>query len=216
MANTDSTLVKFRCRVSYVNLASPAKPMEGQETDVPKFRLECRIPKGDESLVAIRKAMKEAWLKKFGTDVKQWKALFREPNFFENHLSIDGKDGFFLRDGKYHSGDSEGYVDEVYFSASNKNRPVCGKLVKGGWKRLVDEDEIRDVIYSGCYCYVVIQCYAYDNKAAKAQGLGASVQAVVFAEDGDRLSGSRVSDKDMNDMFGEESDPEASDEDMIV
>ena len=160
--------------------------------------------------------MKEAWLKKFGTDKKQWKPLFREDNFFETHLSIDGKDGFFLRNGKFHSGDSEGYLGEVYFSASNKTRPICGKLVKGGWKRLVDEDDIRETIYSGCYCDVVIQCYAYDNKAAKAQGIGASVQAVVFAEDGERLSGSRMSDKDMNDLFGEEADPEALDEDELI
>ena len=212
----NETTVKIRGRVSFVNVATPAKPLKGQEESTPKYRLECRLDKNDEALVRIRKAAKEAWVKKFGTDKKQWKALFREDGFFENHLSIDGKDGFFLRDGKYHSGDSEGYENAVYFSASNQERPICGKLVKNGWKRLLTEDDIRETIYSGSYCDVVIQVFAYDNTSAKAQGVGASLQAVVFAEDGERLGGGRISNKEMDEMFGEECDPDAEDEDFEV
>ena len=209
-------LVKFRARISYVNLAEPAKPMEGQDDAIPKFKIECRLQKEDSSLKKIRSAMKEAYVEKFGTDKKQWKPLFREEDFFEEHLSIDGKDGFFLRDGKYHSSGDESYADEVFFTATNKTRPVCGKLVKGGWKKLEDPEDIREVLYSGCYADVVIQVYPYENKAAKATGVGASLQAVVFAEDGERLGGGRLSDKDMTDMFGEAVDPEAEDDDMLV
>ena len=57
-------------------------------------------------------------------------------------------------------------------------------------------------------------------RIASAQGLadgdGAFLQAVVFAEDGERLGGGRISDKDMTDMFGEAVDPEAEDDDMLV
>ena len=71
-------LVKFRARISYVNLAEPAKPMEGQDDAIPKFKIECRLPKDDSFLKKIRSAMKEAYVEKFGTDKKQWKPLFRE------------------------------------------------------------------------------------------------------------------------------------------
>lgn len=209
-------LVKFRARISYVNLAEPARPMEGQEDAVPKFKVECRLPKNDTSLAKIREAMKEAYIEKFGTDIKQWKPLFREEGFFENHLSIDGKDGFFLRDGKYHSSGDESYFEEVFFTASNKNQPVCGKRVKGGWKRLNTPEDIRETLYSGCYAEVVIQVYAYENKAAKSTGVGASLQAVVFAEDGERLGGGRISEREMTDLFGEAVDPEAEDDDLVV
>lgn len=209
-------LVKFRARISYVYLAEAAKPMEGQENSVPKFKVECRLPKGDPALKKIRAAMKEAFVSEFGTDKKQWKPLFREEDFFEEHLSTDGKDGFFIRDGKYHSSGDESYTDEVFFNATNKSRPVCGKLVKGGWKKLEDPEDIRDALYPGCYADVVIQVFAYNNKATKSIGVGASLQAVVFAEDGERLGGGRISDKDMTDMFGEAVDPEAEDDDMLV
>lgn len=214
MATKDPATVKFRCRVSYVFLAEPGKPMEGQEDDTPKYRMECRIPKGDPSLKEIREAMKFAWIKKFGSDKDNWKPLFREEGFFENHLCLSDSDGFFLRDGSYHSGDSSEYKDEVYFSASNKIRPICGKYVKGGWKNLSgDPESIRETIYSGCYCDVVIKCFAYDNKK---KGIGASLQAVIFAEDGERLGGGRLSDKAMTDMFGEAVDSEAEEGDDLL
>ena len=213
----NKNLVKFRARISYVHLAEAARPMDDQGNETPKFKIECRIPKDDaKTLKSIRAAMKEAYVAKFGTDKKQWKPIFREDGFFDEHLSIDGKDGFLLRDGKYHSSEDPSYENEVFFSASNKTRPTCGKLVKGGWKRISDPEDIREVLYSGCYADVVIQVYAFDNKQAKSTGVGASLQAVVFAEDGERLGGGRMSDKDMNDLFGEEADPEAEDDDLLV
>lgn len=214
MAN--SGLVKFRARISYVNLAETARPIEGQENATPKYKVECRIPKNDPSIAKIRAAMKEAYIAEFGSDKKQWKPLFREDGFFDNHLSIDGKDGFFLRDGKYHASGDSSYEDEVFFTATNKSRPTCGRLVKGGWVRLTDPEDIRETLYSGCYADIVIQVYSYNNKAAKATGVGASLQAVVFAEDGERLGGGKLSDSDMQNLFGEETEANVESDNFLV
>lgn len=216
MAN-DPIRVKFPCRVCFVKLA---EPVENDLSHKLEYSVECRIPKDDKKTInSIREAMKKACIEKFGDKPAKWPSDFREEDFFETHLSKNGKDGFFLRDGD--KKDSEDYEGQAFFTARQSakkgktpTQPRCGKLVGDGkWVALTGA-RLEEEIYSGCYADVVIDVYAYDNEGNK--GIGAALKAVMKTAEGERMSGGAP--VNMEDFFGEETADEidAGEDDLDV
>lgn len=192
MAN-EINRVNIPCRICYVKLAEPVLNDMSKKYE---YSVECRIPKDDkDTLKKIRAAMKKACIEKFGENPSKWPSDFREKDFFETHLSKNGKDGFFLRDGD--KKDSEEYHGQAFFTArssakagkTNPAQPTCGKILSGGkqWAKLTGS-RIEDELYSGCYANVLIDVAAYDVEGSK--GVGAYLKAVMKTADGERLSGS--------------------------
>ena len=188
MANENR--VKFPCRICYVKLS---EPVYNDMSKKDEYSVECRIPKEDtKTLDAIRSAMKKACIEKFGEKTSQWPSDFREKDFFETHISKNGKDGFFLRDGD--KKDAEDYHGHVFFTARSSAKqgkkptaPTCGKLLGGGkWAKLVG-DRIEEELYSGCFAEVLVDVAAYDVDGNK--GIGVYLKAVLKTADGERLSG---------------------------
>lgn len=197
-----SILLSIPCRISFANLASPRKIPNGDET---AYSVECRVDKKDEKTIfAIRKAIRDAVVQKFGEEKKQWPATCRMPTFsFNEYLSTTGQDGFPLRDGD--SKEDEAYHGQVYLSAKDKkNRPRCGKMIDAKKYTLFAPDEIEEQLYSGCYANVLVSFFGFYHVPTSKKGVGVGLVAVMKTGEGERLGGGSAS-VDLKEFFGEES-----------
>ncbi len=62
-------------------------------------------------------------------------------------------------------------------------------------------------MYSGCYCYVSINFYAFAVEGNK--GIAAGLNNIMKIKDGDRLSGGASADEDFGDIEPEEEDTDS-------
>lgn len=210
MAN-ENIRITVPCRIAFPRLA---EPVENQLSGKTEYSVRCIVSKDDtDTLSLIRKAMKKAFAQKFGEDTSKWPPKFRKEDFFTSHLSEEGKDGCFLRDGDFT--DYEYLKNNVFFDARDAakpprkpNRPDCGKqIAEGKWTRLTGS-AIEDEIYGGCYAKVVIDLRAYDNKDSNAKGISVYLKGVLKTNDGERIGGGTP--LDTNSVFGEEVEGETS------
>lgn len=98
--------------------------------------------------------------------------------------------------------DEEGIEDEAYagkyfMNASTKQKPQIVDRRKNGIK---DESEV----YSGCYCNVSVNFYAFAVEGNK--GIACGLNNIQKVKDGDRLSGGSSADADFEDLGDDEDD----------
>lgn len=188
------------CRLSFPRLSSAVhNELSGKD----EYSVVCVIPKDDtKTITTLRNVMKEVFCEKFSQD--KFPPVFRKTNFFEEHLSADGKDGFFLRDGDLNSDKNDKLANCVYFTArdgavfpNKPHAPECAMKRDNKVIRL-QGDRIDEELYAGCDAVVVIDVFAYDSKVNK--GLGCSLRAVVKTGDNERWGG--ASKVDFESAFG--------------
>lgn len=192
MANTKkklpATKVVVPCRISFANIWSPKATLSGEE----KYSVSCIIPKSDKkTLMAIHKAIEAA--KEEGKP-KKWGGKLPA------NLKLP------LRDGDIDRPDDPSYADCMFFNASSKDAP---QIVDRRVQPITDPM----TVYSGCYCNVSVNAYAFSVSGNRgvAMGLG----NIQFLSDGERLSGKATADADFDEV--EEDDDvlgDVSDEDL--
>ena len=158
------------CRLSYCRLFTPEAVAAGAEK---KYSVSVIIPKSNTKLVAevkraINAALQMGMASTFGGKMPQ---NWRNP----------------LRDGDLEKGDDEAYAGSYFINATSKTKPGVVKRVKiNGQNRLVEVVDEQD-IYSGCYGFVSINFFPYNNAGNK--GIGAGLNNVLKTNDGDYLGG---------------------------
>lgn len=151
-------------RGSYCNLFQ-ARDFEG-DGDF-KFSVQAIWKKDDAGLKALKAAVVEAAVEKFGP---------KAADIFEkNTLKLRVP----LRDGDEENPEQEAYEGAVFANLSSKNKPGCVDL-KGN---PVFEDSEA---YSGCYFRASVGIYAYDNKS---KGVSFGLNNVQLVKKGERLDG---------------------------
>lgn len=204
MAN-ETVRIVVPCRIAYPRLAEAVENTLSGKTE---YSVRCIISQEDTATLGkIRNGMKAAFINKFGDDASKWPPKFRKESFFTEHLSEDGKDGCFLRDGD--NTDYDYLHGMAYFDARDAarpprkpNKPDCGvQLEEGKWRRLQGH-EIEEELYGGCYAKVVVDLRAYDNKETNTKGISVYLKGVLKTGDGERIGGG--SPLNTKDVFGEE------------
>ena len=174
--NTPVTKVIIPCRISFANIFEPKAINGGDE----KYSVSCVIPKSDKStLMKIHKAVEAA---KEDGKVRKWNGKI-PPN-----LKLP------LRDGDIDRPDDETYQDCMFVNATSKNAP-------GIVDRRVQPVTDPMMVYSGCYCNVSVNFYAFNANGNR--GVAAGLSNIQFVRDGERLSG-RVSAEAEFDALEEE------------
>lgn len=174
-----ATKVVVPYRISFANIWSPKATLSGEE----KYSVSCIIPKSDKkTLMAIHKAIEAA--KEDGKS-KKWGGKI-PPN-----LKLP------LRDGDIDRPDDESYADAMFFNASSKDAP---QIVDRRVQPITDPM----TVYSGCYCNVSVNAYAFSVSGNRgvAMGLG----NIQFLKDGERLSGKASADADFEAVEEDEED----------
>ena len=181
MAENTNTKVRIgEVRLSYCHLFQPEAVADGGEK---KYSVSIIIPKSNTKLVAEIKAAIEAaaaaGLAKFGG---------RRPANLKTPL----------RDGDLERADDDAYADAWFINASSKGKPGVVKVMNvQGEKKLVEVTNEEEV-YSGCYGYVSVNFFAFNNAGNK--GVAAGLNNVLKTKDGTFLGGRTSAKTDFGDM----------------
>ena len=182
MANTNQkkfspTKVVIPCRISFANIWEP-KSINGSEE---KYSVSCVIPKSDEGTIArIKKAIEAA---KEDGKTRRWGGKI------PSNLKLP------LRDGDIDRPDDESYQGCMFVNASSKDAP---QVVDRRKNPVIDPM----MVYSGCYCNVSVNFYAFNANGNR--GVAAGLGNIQFVKDGERLSGKASADSDFDELDDDE------------
>lgn len=177
-----ATEVIVPCRLSYAHIWSPALNKDGTPG---KYNTSILIPKDDKTTIGkIEKAVKAA------INGGKSKLANKQGNVVMSGLKLP------LRDADAEEIADDAYHGMMFFNASSKRKP---QIVDRRKEKIEDEDEV----YSGCYCNVSINFYAFNRDGNK--GIAAGLNNIQKVKDGERLSGGSSADEDF-DALEEESE----------
>lgn len=169
----NSTEIRVPCRISFAHLFEP--------NEHGKYSCALLIPKTDtDTLNAIQKAIDAA--------------------IADGKSKLGNKDGYVnvkMLKLPLHDADEEGktyagYRGKMFFNASNPRRPQYVD-------RNVDPIDNPDDLYSGCYCKIMINFYAFNQGGNK--GIAASLGNIQKIRDGEPLGFGRTNANDDFDAF---------------
>ena len=152
MATNSLTRVVVPCRISFANIWEP-RGVNGSE---PKYSVSCLISKEDKTTLAkINRAVEAA---KEDGKTRKWAGKIPA------NLKMP------LHDGDVDRPDDEAYEGVMYFNANSKDAP-----------QVVDrrKQKVEDpmMVYSGCYCNVSVNFYAFS--AGGNRGIAAGLMKLV-------------------------------------
>ena len=177
--NFSATKVVIPCRISFANIWEPKAINGGDE----KYSVSCLIPKSDKKTLArIQKAVEAA---KEDGKARKWSGKI-PPN-----LKLP------LRDGDIDRPDDENYEDCYFLNASSKDAP---QVVDRKVNPILDPM----MVYSGCYCNVSVNFYAFNANGNR--GVAAGLGNIQFVRDGERLSGKASADADFDALEDDDED----------
>lgn len=169
-------LVLPNVRISFANIWEPKAINDGEE----KYSVSCLIDKRDKETVAkIEKAIEAA---KADGKTRRWggkvPATLKLP----------------LRDGDIERPDDDNYQGCMFVNASSKDAP---QIVDRRKQPILDPM----MVYSGCYCNVSVNFYAFNANGNR--GIACGLGNIQFVRDGDRLSGKASADSDFDELDDE-------------
>ena len=177
--NFSATKMVIPCRISFANIWEPKAINGGDE----KYSVSCLIPKSDKKTIArIQKAVEAA---KEDGKTRKWGGKI-PPN-----LKLP------LRDGDIDRPDDENYEDCFFLNASSKDAP---QVVDRKVNPVLDPM----MVYSGCYCNVSVNFYAFNANGNR--GVAAGLGNIQFVRDGERLSGKASADADFDALEDDDED----------
>lgn len=177
--NFSATKMVIPCRISFANIWEPKAINGGDE----KYSVSCLIPKSDKNTIArIQKAVEAA---KEDGKTRKWGGKI-PPN-----LKLP------LRDGDIDRPDDENYEDCYFLNASSKDAP---QVVDRKVNPVLDPM----MVYSGCYCNVSVNFYAFNANGNR--GVAAGLGNIQFVRDGERLSGKASADADFDALEDDDED----------
>lgn len=177
--NFSATKMVIPCRISFANIWEPKAINGGDE----KYSVSCLIPKSDKKTLArIQKAVEAA---KEDGKARKWSGKI-PPN-----LKLP------LRDGDIDRPDDENYEDCYFLNASSKDAP---QVVDRKVNPVLDPM----MVYSGCYCNVSVNFYAFNANGNR--GVAAGLGNIQFVCDGERLSGKASADADFDALEDDDED----------
>ena len=168
------TKVVIPCRISYAHVWAPRSVVQGGEE---KYSVSLVISKTDTgTLERINKAIKAAIE---DGKVKRWQGKV-PPN-----LKLP------LHDGDVDRSEDENYKGCMYLNASSTDAP---QIVDRRKNPITDQS----MVYSGCYCNVSVNFYAFSVNGNR--GVAAGLGNLQFVKDGERLGGRASADSDFDDL----------------
>ena len=178
--NTSTKIVIGECRLSYCHLFTPEAASEGSEK---KYSVSIIIPKSNKKLVneinAAIAAAAQAGIAKFGG---------RKPANLKTPL----------RDGDEDRPDDDAYADSWFINATSRTKPGVVKASKVMGETKLVEVSNEDEVYSGCYGWVSVNFFAYNN--AGNRGIAAGLNNVLKTKDGEFLGGRSSAQSDFSGM----------------
>lgn len=174
------TKVIIPCRLSYAHIWEPSTEDDGSKG---KYSSSLLISKDDEKTIEKIKAAIKAAV------IEGKSKLANKAGKIPSNLKTP------LRDADEEEIEDEAYVGHYFLNATSKKKP---QIVDRRKVRIDDEEEV----YSGCYCNVSVNFYAFAVEGNK--GIAAGLNNIQKVKDGERLSGGSTADQDFEDLGDDE------------
>lgn len=175
--NVPITKVVIPCRISFANIWNPKSINGGDE----KYSVACLVSKSDKKTLAkIHRAVEAA---KEDGKVRKWGGKLPA------NLKLP------LRDGDIDRPDDETYANCFFVNATSKDAP---QVVDRRVQPITDPM----MVYSGCYCNVSVNFYAFNANGNR--GVAAGLGNVQLIKDGERLSGRASADSEFEEVEEDE------------
>lgn len=179
------TRIVIPCRLSY------AQVWEGKPDDKGKIKFSTvlLIPKDDEKTLAkINSAVKAA--------IEEGKSkLANSKGVVPKTIKLP------LRDADEEDVDDVNYEGMMFFNATSTRKP---QIVDRRVQPILDQEEV----YSGCYCNVSVNFYAFSVDGNK--GIAAGLNNIQKVKDGEHLAGGSSAEDDFEDL-----DDDGDDDDLF-
>lgn len=166
------TRVVIPCRISYAHIWEPTPEKEGFTS---KYSVACLIDSSD--VATINKIQKAIEAAKIEGKSKLANAKGIVPANIKTPLRDADADGI----------EDEAYAGKMFINASSNNKP---QIVNGRVEPILDQSEV----YSGCYCNVSVNFYAFNVGPNK--GIAAGLGNIQKIKDGERLAGGASAEDD--------------------
>ena len=174
--STSPTKVIIPCRLSYAHVWEP--------DDNGKYSAALIIDKDEKLLTKIEKAIEAA---KIAGKSKLANAKGAIPKNIKTPL----------RDADEEEVEDEAYINKMWLNASTRQKPG---IVSRKVEEIVDHSEV----YSGCYCNVAVNFYAFSVDGNK--GIAAGLNNIQKVRDGERLAGGSSAADDFEELEDEDDD----------
>lgn len=182
MANVNNELptrVVIPCRISFAHIWEPAS-INGSN---PKYSVCCIVPEADQKTrqkidQAIANAKERGKSKKWGGKI---------PNNLRDPIHYGNDD----------RPDDETFANMIFINANSADAP---QIVDRHKKTITDPM----MVYSGCYCNVSVNFYAYSTGGNR--GVAAGLGNIQLVSDGERLAGRSSASSDFDDLGDDEGD----------
>lgn len=176
---SDGTIRIDNVRLSYAHLDKPyAGTNDKGEPGEPKYSVVGLLPK------------------KTHGDAKDLILKVIEDILKANKNAKIAKDKRFIGNGD--DAAKEEYEGMYTVSARESRRPTC----RNKDKSVIDQDEIADVLYSGCWANILIRPWFQDNKYGKR--VNAGLVSVQFVRDDEAFGEGRINDDDAFDELDDD------------
>lgn len=180
------TKVVIPCRISYAHI------WEGEPDDKGKIKYSAAIliPKDDTKTIAkIEAAIKAA--------IEEGKSkLANAKGIVPKNIKLP------LRDADDEGVDDPAYEGMMFFNASSTRKP---QIVDRHVQNILDPEEV----YSGCYCNVSINFFAFNTEGNK--GIAAGLNNIQKVRDGERLAGGSTAEEDFDVLADDDNDDDIFD-----
>lgn len=179
---TKATKVVIPCRLSYAHIWQPGTNPDGSEG---KYSVCLLIDKKDEKTVTkVKKAIEAA-------KVEGKSKLANSKGVIPNNIKQP------LRDADDEGIDDANYEGMYFINASSTQKP---QVVDRHVEPILDPSEV----YSGCYCNVSVNFYAFNVNTNK--GIACGLNNIQKLKDGQRLAGGSSADEDFEVLDDEDDD----------
>ena len=177
-----ATQVIIPCRLSYAHVWEPQANPDGSAG---KYNVCLLIPKKDEKTLArIDKAIKAA--------ITEGKSkLANSKGLVPKNIKTP------LRDADEEGIEDEAYEGMMFINATSNRRPG---IVDRHVQPILDREEV----YSGCYCNVSVNFYAFSVDVNK--GIAAGLNNIQKVKDGERLAGGSSAEDDFEILDDDDDD----------
>ena len=180
MKNKKATKVVIPCRLSYAHIWEPGTNPDGTKD---KYSACLLIDKKDEKTIEkVKKAIEEA-------KVEGKSKIANSKGIIPNNIKQP------LRDADDEGIDDPNYEGMMFINASSKTRP---QIVDRHVQPILEQSEV----YSGCYCNVSVNFYAFN--VDKNKGIAAGLNNIQKLKDGERLAGGSSAEDDFDELDDEE------------
>lgn len=172
MKTMQPTRTVVKCRLAYANVWEPRVNTLTPNAE-PKYSAVLLIDKRDQaSIDRLHKAVDAA--------IKAGKAkLANARGEVPTNLHLP------MRDADAENKENDGYAGHYFINATNTRKP---QIVDRQVAPILEQDEV----YSGCYCNVSINCWAYAVNGNK--GISVSLGNIQKIRDGEHFRGGRAED----------------------